>query len=109
MVGNIAGSLIAFLAFVAFINGVLSWFGGLVGAPFLTLEYLLGWIFYPLSWIMGVNCSPHCPVMASTGLPVDTCCPEDVQDDCRNVAVLVGLKSIVNEFAAYDRLGGFTV
>ena len=25
LVGNIAGSLIAFLAFVAFLNGVLSW------------------------------------------------------------------------------------
>merc|ERR1711963_533479 len=56
LVGNIAGSLIAFLAFVAFLNGVLSWCGGLVGAPFLTFEWLLGWIFYPLAFVMGVPC-----------------------------------------------------
>ena len=56
LVGNIAGSLIAFLAFVAFLNGLLGWFGGLVGAPFLSFEYLLGWIFYPLAFIMGVPC-----------------------------------------------------
>merc|ERR1711963_286471 len=56
LVGNIAGSLIAFLAFVAFLNGVLSWCGGLVGAPYLTFEWLLGWIFYPLAFVMGVPC-----------------------------------------------------
>ena len=70
LVGNIAGSLIAFLAFVAFLNGLLGWFGGLVGAPFLSFEYLLGWIFYPLAFIMGVPCGkidevlPACPLMS---------------------------------------------
>lgn len=95
LVGNIIGSLIAFLAFVAFLNGLLAWFGGLVGFPFITFEWLLGWIFYPLAWLMGVDCVNH----------PDR--PEEFQDDCRNVAVLVGLKSIVNEFAAYDKLGIF--
>ena len=56
LVGNIAGSLIAFLAFVAFLNGLLGWFGGLVGLPYLSFEFLLGWIFYPLAFIMGVPC-----------------------------------------------------
>jgi len=95
LVGNIVGSLIAFLAFVAFMNGLLSWFGGLVGAPFITFEWLLGWIFYPLAWLMGIDCMDH-PERE-----------EEFRDDCRNVAVLVGLKSIVNEFAAYERLGMF--
>merc|ERR1719228_2005878 len=45
LVGNIAGSLIAFLAFVAFLNGLLGWFGGLVGYPFLSFEWVLGWVF----------------------------------------------------------------
>jgi len=92
LVGNIAGSLIAFLAFVAFLNGLLGWFGGLVGAPFLSFEYLLGWIFYPLAFIMGVPCGKT---------------DEDSEDECQLVAVLVGLKTIVNEFAAYDRLSAF--
>ena len=56
LVGNIAGSLIAFLAFVAFLNGLLGYFGGLVGVPFLSFEYILGWLFYPLAFIMGVPC-----------------------------------------------------
>jgi len=94
LVGNIAGSLIAFLAFVAFLNGLLGWFGGLVGAPYLSFEFLLGWIFYPLAFIMGVPCG-----VADTS--------EGPVDECQLVGVLVGLKTIVNEFAAYDKLSGF--
>ncbi len=30
-----------------------------------------------------------------------------VNSQCRSVAVVVGLKTIVNEFTAYDRLGEF--
>jgi nucleoside permease NupC len=30
-----------------------------------------------------------------------------VYAQCRGVAILVGLKTIVNEFTAYDRLGEF--
>jgi len=93
LVGNIAGSLIAFLAFVAFLNGLLGWFGGLVGAPFLSFEFLLGWVFYPLAFIMGVPC----------GRQSD----QEAEDECQLVATLIGLKTIVNEFAAYDRLSVF--
>jgi len=106
LVGNIAGSLIAFLAFVAFANGVLSWCGGLVGAPFLTLEWLLGWAFYPLAFIMGVPCGgATAPELvagcAGLGLAGQEC------DEGRLVATLIGLKTIVNEFAAYDRLRSY--
>merc|ERR1711971_565277 len=103
LVGNIAGSLIAFLAFVAFLNGVLSWCGGLVGAPYLTFEWVLGWVFYPLAFVMGVPCgkisnTDQLAACASVGVGEDEC------DEGCLVAVLVGLKTIVNEFAAYDRL-----
>ena len=33
LVANIAANLIAFLAFLAFFNGVLSWLGSMVGKP----------------------------------------------------------------------------
>jgi len=61
--------------------------GDLAGAQIedggsLSFEYLLGKIFIPLAYIMGV------PSM-----------------DCENVARLIGIKTIVNEFAAYQRLG----
>ena len=50
LIGNIAASLVAFLAFIAFLNGILGWFGGLLGFDCLSFEFLLGWIFYPLVW-----------------------------------------------------------
>ena len=38
LVLNIIANLIAFLAFIAFLNGIISWFGGLLGAPYVTFE-----------------------------------------------------------------------
>ena len=38
LVANIAANLIAFLAFLAFFNGVLSWIGSMVGHPELSFE-----------------------------------------------------------------------
>ena len=55
LVGAIAGSLISMLAFMAFVNGVLGWAGRLAGVEALSLEGILGWLFIPLAWIMGVE------------------------------------------------------
>ncbi len=55
LVANIAGSLVAMLAFVSFLNGILSWCGRLVGQPELSLEGILGFLFIPLAWVMGVS------------------------------------------------------
>ena len=38
LVGNIAANLIAFLAFLAFFNAILSWIGSMVGHPELSFE-----------------------------------------------------------------------
>ncbi len=38
LVANIIANLIAFLAFIAFLNGVISWYGNLLGAPYITFE-----------------------------------------------------------------------
>jgi pyrimidine nucleoside transport protein len=54
-VTNIGANLIAIISFVAFINAVLQWFGSLVGADYLTFEFVLGKIFVPISWLMGVE------------------------------------------------------
>jgi pyrimidine nucleoside transport protein len=40
---------------VSFINAVLQWFGGLVGADYMSFEFVLGKIFIPISWLMGVE------------------------------------------------------
>ena len=54
LVANIAASLIAILAFVAFLNGMLAWFGNLVLINNLTFEFILGKLFMPIAWIMGI-------------------------------------------------------
>ena len=66
LVANIAGSLIAVVAFIAFINGILSWFGGLIGLigdVELSIELIFGYLFIPLAWVMGVEyeVSPFIP------------------------------------------------
>ena len=81
LVANIGASLIAVIAFIAFINGLLGWFCGLIGFHGVTIEYLLGLIFIPLAWLMGVENADLIPV-----------------------GELLGLKSFVNEFVAYSRL-----
>ena len=47
--------LIAVLAFIAFVNGLLSWFCALVGYDGVTIEFILGKIFIPFAWFMGVE------------------------------------------------------
>ena len=47
--------MIAVVAFIAFVNGILGWFGGLVGIAELSIELIFGYIFIPLAWLMGVD------------------------------------------------------
>ena len=51
---SIAAGLIAILSFVAFLNGLLTWFGSLLFLEELTLQFIVGKIFMPVAWIMGV-------------------------------------------------------
>lgn len=78
LVLNIAAMLIAFLALLAFFNAVLGWVGGLVGLPQLSLEWLFSLVLAPVAWLMGVPWA-----------------------DCGEVAVLLGKKTVLNEFIAY--------
>ncbi|XP_033101813.1 solute carrier family 28 member 3-like isoform X2 [Anneissia japonica] len=84
LVANIAANLIAFLAILAFFNAMLTWLGGLVGIEDLTFELICSYVFMPVAFIMGVE-----------------------WEDCREVAELIGLKTFLNEFVAYIRLGEF--
>ena len=79
---NVAAMLLAFLALVAMMNAGIGTVGSLVGLPNLTLEVLVGYIFWPMAWAMGVPAS-----------------------ECAAVGELLGIKTILNEFVAYLRLG----
>ncbi|KAH0953201.1 hypothetical protein HN011_008798 [Eciton burchellii] len=81
---GIIANIVAFISFIAFVNAILSWFGGLVGYEALSLEFILAKVFMPLSWIMGVP-----------------------WDHCEDVGTLIGLKTVINELIAYQKMGEF--
>ena len=75
---NVGAMLLAFLALIALLNGVLGWAGGLVGLDGLSLEGMLGWVLGPVAWVMGVP-----------------------WEDAASVGSLMGLKTVATEFVAY--------
>lgn len=75
---NVAAMLIAFLGLLAFVNAVLGGIGSWVGVPQLSLEWILSYLMAPVAWLMGV------PWV-----------------DAAQVGVLLGKKTILNEFIAY--------
>lgn len=77
---NIAAMLIAFIAIVYCVNLALALVPPLAGEP-LTLQRILGWLFAPLAWIMGIEWR-----------------------DAQAVGTLLGEKTIFNEFLAYQHL-----
>ncbi len=75
---NIGAMLIAFVALIALINGIFSFVGGFFGFEELSLELILGFIFAPLAFLIGV---PWSEAVAAGGF--------------------IGQKLVVNEFVAY--------
>merc|ERR1719336_2517531 len=59
LVGHIIGGLISMMAFVALVNGILSYVGRLFSNPSvdpeLSLDLIFGKVFYPLAWLLGVD------------------------------------------------------
>ena len=78
---NVGAILIAFIALVSLLNSLLGIFGSWVGVTDLSLQLILGYIFFPIVWLMGV---PLSETLAS--------------------AELLGLKTALNEFVAYGAL-----
>ena len=79
---NVAAMLIAFLALIAMLNYILGWGAGFFDAQ-LSLQMLLGWIFAPLAWLIGVP-----------------------WEDATQFGSLIGIKVVANEFVAYLQLAG---
>ena len=82
LAANVGAMLIAFVAMVALINGVLGLAGGVLGLDGLTLQGILGYIFSPLAWTMGVPWS-----------------------DAHMLGTLMGEKLVLTELIAYGDLG----
>ena len=79
---NIAAMLISFLALIALLNGIfggihnhVSWFPS-------SLEQILGVLFAPVAWIIGVP-----------------------RQDCGAIGSLLGTRMVLNELVAFSKLG----
>ncbi len=51
---NVGAMLIAFIGLIALINGLLGWMGSWVGYEGMSLQLILGLIFKPVAWMLGV-------------------------------------------------------
>lgn len=78
LVMNVGAMLLAFIALIAMLNGFIGWVAGLVGFEGVTLQTLLGYIFQPLAWVIGVP-----------------------WEEAQVAGSLIGTKLVVNEFVAY--------
>ncbi|KAK7109406.1 hypothetical protein V1264_013453 [Littorina saxatilis] len=82
LVANVAVNVMAFLAILEFLNHTLIWFGDRAGVDGLSFQFLCSYLFYPVTFLMGVD-----------------------ERDCRRVAQLIGYKIFTNEFVAYIHMG----
>lgn len=79
---NIGAMLIAFVALIAMVNGILEWVHSF--APFIpgSMQEILGLVFAPIAWMLGVSWK-----------------------DCATVGNLLGTRLVLNEFVAFLNLG----
>ncbi|MCY8817270.1 NupC/NupG family nucleoside CNT transporter [Bacillus atrophaeus] len=79
---NVGAMLLAFVALIAVVNGILGGIGGWFGIKGLTLEYILGYVFSPIAFVIGVPW--HEALQAGS---------------------YIGQKLVLNEFVAYSNFG----
>jgi len=80
LAANIGAMLVAFVALIALINGLIGWAGGWFGYD-LTLQKILGWLFAPLMYLLSIP-----------------------WNEAQAAGALFGEKVILNEFVAFSHL-----
>ncbi|AVK36460.1 TPA: NupC/NupG family nucleoside CNT transporter [Morganella morganii] len=81
---NVGAMLLAFIALIALINGILGGVGGWFDYPQLSLELILGWVFSPIAFLIGVPWS-----------------------EAMTAGSFIGQKIVVNEFVAFMNFGEY--
>ncbi len=78
LAANVGAMLIAFVALIALLNMMVGGMGGLFGIENLTIQQILGYLFAPVAFVLGVP-----------------------WEHATDIGSLLGIKLIVNEFVAY--------
>lgn len=78
LAANVAAMLFAFIALLALVNGIVGFVGGWFGLS-ITLEQILGYVFAPLAFVIGI---PF--------------------DEAARAASFIGQKFVLNEFVAFS-------
>ncbi|HCD1106071.1 TPA: NupC/NupG family nucleoside CNT transporter [Morganella morganii] len=81
---NVGAMLLAFIALISLINGILGGVGGWFDYPQLSLELILGWVFSPIAFLIGVPWS-----------------------EAMTAGSFIGQKIVVNEFVAFMNFGEY--
>ena len=79
---SVGAMLVAFVALIALLNGLLTFAGSLFGVEDLTLQWLLGQVFAPIAFLLGVPWA-----------------------EAAQAGSLIGQKLVINEFYAYALCG----
>jgi CNT family concentrative nucleoside transporter len=74
----VGAMLIAFVSLIAMLNGILGGLGGLFGHPDLSFQQILGWIFSPVMYLLGIP-----------------------WNEAQAAGVYFGEKLVLNEFVAF--------
>ncbi len=74
----VGASLLAVISMIALINGGLAKLGGLLDMPQLSLEWIFGYLFAPIAWLIGIP-----------------------WQEAMTAGTLIGKKIAVNEFVAF--------
>ncbi|MDY6217032.1 NupC/NupG family nucleoside CNT transporter [Actinobacillus porcinus] len=75
---NVGAMMIAFVALIALLNGILGGIGSWFDMPEFSLGMIFGWIFKPLAWVIGVP-----------------------WDEAHIAGQMIGTKLAINEFVGY--------
>ncbi|EJD6330167.1 NupC/NupG family nucleoside CNT transporter [Proteus mirabilis] len=81
---NVGAMLLAFVALIALINGILGGIGGWFGYEDFSLELILGWVFAPIAFLIGVPWS-----------------------EATIAGSFIGQKLVINEFYAYSEFSKY--
>ncbi|MGQ7247918.1 NupC/NupG family nucleoside CNT transporter [Halomonas sp. V046] len=84
LAANVGAMLLAFIALIALLNGILGGVGGWFGYDGLSLELILGWLFAPLAFLLGIP-----------------------WEEATLAGSFIGQKLVVNEFVAFINLAPY--